>query len=63
MKFNDGPYLEKLTDQMADFPNPLAHDDLLDALAYIDQVGTVIYNEDIIIDDSYGIPLDDVSGY
>lgn len=63
LKFNDGPYLEKLTDQMADFPNPLAHDDLLDALAYIDQVGTVIYNEDIIIDDSYGIPLDDVSGY
>jgi len=63
LKFNDGPYLEKLTDQMADFPNPLAHDDLLDALAYIDQVGTVIYNEDIIIDDSYGIPLDDISGY
>ena len=63
LKFNEAPYLEKLTDQMADFPNPLAHDDLLDALAYIDQVGTVIYNEDIIIDDSYGIPLDDISGY
>lgn len=63
LKFNDGPYLEKLTDQMADFPNPLAHDDLLDALAYIDQVGTVIYNEDIIIDDEYSQPLDNVSGY
>lgn len=63
LKFNDGPYLEKLTDQMADFPNPLAHDDLLDALAYIDQVGTVIYNEDIVIDDEYSQPLDNVSGY
>lgn len=63
LKFNEAPYLEKLMDQMADFPNPLAHDDLLDALAYIDQVGTVIYNEDIVIDDEYSQPLDNVSGY
>lgn len=63
IKFNDGPYLEFLRDQMADFPNPLAHDDLLDALAYIDQIGTVIYNEDVIFDDGYAEPLDKVSGY
>lgn len=63
LQFNNGPYLEKLQDQMADFPNPLAHDDLLDALAYIDQIGTVIYNEDIILDDDYAEVLDVTSGY
>lgn len=63
IQFRDGPYLEALRDQMADFPNPLAHDDLLDSLAYIDQIGQAIYNEDIIIDDSYGDPIDSISGY
>lgn len=33
----------KFTDQLLDFPNPMAHDDLLDALAYIDQVATTNY--------------------
>jgi phage terminase large subunit-like protein len=63
IKFNDAPYLEHLQDQMADFPNPLAHDDLLDALAYIDQIGSTIYNEDVIFDDGYAEPLDLISGY
>ena len=34
----------KFVDQLLDFPNPMAHDDLLDALAYIDQVATTNYN-------------------
>jgi hypothetical protein len=63
IKFNDKAYLESFRDQMADFPNPLAHDDLLDALAYVDQIGSVIYNEDIIIDDEDASPLDYISGY
>ena len=36
----------KFVDQLLDFPNPMAHDDLLDALAYIDQVATTNYNID-----------------
>ena len=57
------PFLDKLKDQMSDFPNPLAHDDLLDALAYIDQVGKVVYNDNIIdIENSYFV-LDECSGY
>jgi predicted phage terminase large subunit-like protein len=36
----------KFVDQLLDFPNPMAHDDLLDALAYIDQVGKTNYNND-----------------
>jgi len=34
----------KFIQQLLDFPNPLSHDDMLDALAYIDQVGSVIYD-------------------
>jgi predicted phage terminase large subunit-like protein len=34
----DAEYVKDLITQLLDFPNPLAHDDLVDALAYIDQV-------------------------
>ncbi len=34
----DAEYVQPLINQLLDFPNPLAHDDLIDALAYIDQV-------------------------
>lgn len=59
------PFVEPLVDQMADFPNPMAHDDLLDALAYIDQISTTLYahnlpDRDLISDWE---PLDEVSGY
>lgn len=62
---DDPKWLEYFTDQMADFPNPLAHDDLLDAVAYIDQLATTIY-----FPDRYDAPeldnwhaLDSISGY
>ena len=61
--FADKPYLEHLRDQMGDFPNPLAHDDLIDSLAYIDQIAQVSYQEDFMIDNSYAEPLDAISGY
>jgi predicted phage terminase large subunit-like protein len=47
--------------QLLDFPNPLAHDDLVDALAYIDQISSVVYTSDFITDD-YEC-LDEISGY
>lgn len=56
-------FVEKFKDQMADFPNPLAHDDLLDALAYIDQIGHVVYNEEIIDPQDNWVCQDIVSGY
>jgi hypothetical protein len=31
-------WIGKFLSQAVDFPNPLAHDDLLDAIAYIDQL-------------------------
>lgn len=36
--FTPGEYLKVLRDEAMNFPNPLEHDDLLDALAYIDQL-------------------------
>ena len=63
IKFSDKPYLDALKDQMGDFPNPLAHDDLLDALAYIDQIGVHTYHEDFVVDDKACEPMDVWSGY
>ena len=34
----DAEYYKPLTSQLLDFPNPLSHDDLIDSLAYIDQL-------------------------
>lgn len=44
--FNDQiTYWHKETiDQLLDFPNPLVHDDLIDALSYIDQISVAVYD-------------------
>jgi len=55
------PWIEHFVDQAADFPDPLAHDDLLDALAYTDQMATVNYAHDYQIDEWEPLDLD--SGY
>jgi hypothetical protein len=39
----DGEWVRRFLDQAADFPNPLSHDDLIDAVAYIDQLANTIY--------------------
>lgn len=39
----DAEYVIPLEEQLLDFPNPLAHDDLVDALAYIDQMAQAQY--------------------
>jgi len=47
--------------QMLDFPSHLAHDDLLDSLAYIDQVSVADFAQSIDLEEWE--PLDDVAGY
>ena len=49
-------------DEAASFPSQLVHDDLLDALSYIDQLAIVPYATDLEVDDGY-VPLDDIAGY
>ena len=51
----------KLIEQGTDFPSPLSHDDMLDALAYIDQLASVVYYEDAEIET--WAPLDLVAGF
>jgi len=55
------PWNEWFLDQIADFPDPLSHDDGPDALAYVDQMASVGYYRDHEIADWQ--PLDLESGY
>lgn len=47
--------------QAADFPSPIAHDDLIDAVAYIDQLATTVYYDDAYVDNVEVI--DDIIGW
>jgi len=47
--------------QLMDFPSPLSHDDLIDSLAYIDQVSVADYATAIELDEWE--PMDAVAGY
>ena len=60
--FKEDTYLPKLRTQFLDFPNKMAHDDMLDALAYIDQVARVSYFDSNTQEEGWE-PLDQVSGY
>lgn len=48
--------------QMLDFPNKMAHDDLLDSLAYIDQVSVSDFAHTIELEEEWS-PVDDIAGY
>lgn len=54
-------WVKKFIDQMLDFPNPMVHDDLLDALAYVDQIAVTNYPIDIELDNWEA--LDSIAGY
>jgi predicted phage terminase large subunit-like protein len=59
--FNEGTWNKELIDELLNFPNPQVHDDLIDALSYIDQIAVAEYVQEF--DDSDYEPLDRVSGY
>jgi predicted phage terminase large subunit-like protein len=58
---NEGDWNNEFIDQLLNFPNTMLHDDLVDALAYIDQVQVVDYFQEYEQDD-YEV-LDEISGY
>jgi predicted phage terminase large subunit-like protein len=60
--FQRGDWNRKFLQQMLDFPNPKVHDDLLDALAYIDQIQVADYAHAFEIEDDYE-PIDSITGY
>lgn len=55
-----GSWQRKLVEQASDFPSPLTHDDLIDSLAYTDQLADVVYYEGTSLDTWE--PLDLISG-
>jgi predicted phage terminase large subunit-like protein len=56
-----GDWNARFLDQLFQFPDALTHDDLIDALAYIDQVAKVAYSYEFEIDDHE--VLDVIAGY
>jgi phage terminase large subunit-like protein len=61
IKFRKADWNHHFITQMLDFPSPLSHDDLLDSLAYIDQVSVSDFAQSIELDEWE--PIDNVSGY
>jgi phage terminase large subunit-like protein len=62
IQLNPGEWNNQFLSQAADFPSPLAHDDLIDAVAYIDQIATPWYEETVEEFEEWA-PLDMISGY
>jgi predicted phage terminase large subunit-like protein len=58
---NKAEWNTKFMDELFQFPDSLTHDDMIDALAYIDQLAKVSYSSDYEEDDF--VALDSVSGY
>lgn len=48
ISLNKGEWNMQFLDQLFQFPNPLVHDDLIDSLAYIDQMASVAYYTDYV---------------
>lgn len=59
--FNKGEWNSEVVDELMNFPNPQVHDDLIDALSYIDQIAIAEYVQDYD-EDEYEV-LDPISGY
>ncbi len=62
IKLKKGDWNVALVDEASAFPSKLVHDDLLDALAYIDQMAIVPYGNDADFEDDYEY-LDEIAGY
>jgi phage terminase large subunit-like protein len=59
----DDKWNAEFLDELFQFPNHLVHDDLIDSLAYIDQLAQVAYANDLIDLDEDFEPLDIIAGY
>ena len=63
IRLNPGAWNAKLIEQACDFPDSKSHDDLLDSLAYVDQVTTTVYMDEFEgLEEEYQ-PQDALTGY
>jgi phage terminase large subunit-like protein len=60
---NKGPWNQTFLEQAVDFPSRLSHDDLLDAVAYLDQVAGTWVSMSQFQSQSKYVPMDDLTGY
>lgn len=51
IKLVRGPWNESFLVQAADFPDPLSHDDIIDAVSYVDQMARAIYMDMDAVDE------------
>ena len=60
----DAEFIRPFTAQLLDFPNELSHDDMVDCMAYLDQIAVTPYGQGDMeeVNDDYE-PFDLVSGY
>lgn len=59
---NEGDWNIQFVDELMQFPSPLTHDDMIDALSYIDQLAHVAYSGNFEQHDDWE-PYDSVAGY
>lgn len=57
----NAPWAREFLEQAQDFPSKLSHDDLLDAVSYIDQLADPFFDGEMQIDE--WAPMDDIAGY
>lgn len=62
VRLNFGDWNNEFVDQLVNFPNSQMHDDLVDALAYIDQIQVVNYAQDFYEEEEWQ-PMDAIAGY
>jgi len=62
IELGKGEWNREFLDQLFQFPNKLVHDDLVDSLAYIDQLAIIPYHYEDFDFDEYEA-LDDLTGY
>jgi hypothetical protein len=61
ISYSPGDWNKQFLDQCVDFPSPLSHDDLIDAVSYIDQIADPWFDGPEMIDEWE--PLDTHAGY
>jgi predicted phage terminase large subunit-like protein len=62
IRIKRGAWNSKFLDEIFQFPDPLTHDDLVDSVAYIDQLAKVAYAGNFEEIDEFE-PIDDMVGY
>ena len=62
IKFNKGDWNKSFESQLLEFPTKGTHDDMVDSLAYIDQVSVADFMHTIEIGEEWK-PFDDIAGY